>query len=77
MQEHNARLIVQERSNAWLWQGLLALVLFLVGGLCGILLEKRQTTDVLSNVGAQIERIQSPPAPMFPPKVHSRKGVSQ
>jgi hypothetical protein len=73
MQEHNARLIVQERSNAWLWQGLLALVLFLVGGLCGILLEKRQTTDVLSNVVAQIERIQTPPAPMVPPNVHSRK----
>src|SRR5690349_10114845 len=24
LQEHNARLIVRERSNAWLWQGLLA-----------------------------------------------------
>ena len=77
MQVHNARLILQERSNAGLWQGLLALVLFLAGGLCGILLEQRQTTDVLSNVGAQIERIQAPPAPMVPPKVHSRKGVSR
>jgi hypothetical protein len=60
LQQHNAQLFVQERSNRWLWQGMLALVLFLVGGLCGILLEKGQTTDVLNNIGAQIERIQSP-----------------
>ena len=77
LQEHNARLIARERSNSWLWQGLLALVLLLAGGLCGIVVETRQTTDVLSNIGAQLERIQTPPAPMVPPKVHSRKGASR
>jgi hypothetical protein len=77
LQEHNARMIVQERSNAWLWQGLLGLVLLLAGCLCGIVLETRQTTDVLSNIGAQLERIQRPPAPMVSPKVHSRKGASR
>jgi hypothetical protein len=56
LQEHNARLLQQERKSAWLWQGVLALVLFLAGGLCGILVEKHQTTDVLSEVGAQIQQ---------------------
>jgi hypothetical protein len=78
LREHNARLIVLERANAWVWQGLLALVLFLAGGLCGIVLEKRQTTDVLSHFGTQIERIQPPPALMVPPpKVHSTKAARQ
>jgi len=77
VQEHNARLILQERSNVWVWQGLLALVLFLVGGLCGIVLEKRQTTDILSGIVTQIEQIQTPPAPSVPPgKGHSNKAQS-
>jgi len=77
VQEHNARLILQERSNVWVWQGLLALVLLLVGGLCGIVLEKRQTTDILSGIVTQIEQIQTPPAPSVPPgKGHSNKAQS-
>jgi len=77
VQEHNAQLILQERSNVWVWQGLLALVLFLVGGLCGIVLEKRQTTDILSGIVTQIEQIQTPPAPSVPPgKGHSNKAQS-
>ncbi len=64
VQEHNARLIVQERSRSWQWQGLLALVLFLAGGLCGIAIKKRQTADDLTNIYAQIQRIQTPQVPM-------------
>ena len=73
LQEHNAQLIVQERSIAWVWQGLLALVLFLAGGLSGIVLEKRQTADTPSGIVSQIEQIHPPPAPLVPPakrKVH-------
>jgi hypothetical protein len=77
LQEHNARLITQERSNTWMWQGLLALVLFLGGGLCGIVLQQQQTTDVRDKVDAQLERIQPLSAPTIPPKVHSRKAASQ
>ena len=78
VQEHNARLILQERSNVWVWQGLLALVLFLVGGLCGIVLEKRQTTDILGGIVTQIEQIQTPSAPLVPPaKGHSNKAQSR
>ncbi len=76
LQEHNARLIVRERYGWWRWQGLLALALFLVGGLCGIAIEKRQTADNLTNIYAQIERIQSPHVPaVSPPKgVQNRTG---
>ena len=49
--DNNAQLIVQERSSSWMWRGMLALVLFLLGGLCGIVIEKRQTTYAVLNVG--------------------------
>jgi hypothetical protein len=60
VEDYNERLIIQQRSNRCALQGLGALVLFLLGGVAGIVLEKRQTTDVLSNIGAQIERVQMP-----------------
>lgn len=81
VQEHNARLILQERSRSWQWQGLLALVLFLAGGLCGIAIEKRQTADDLTNINAQIQRIQTPQVPMVSlpqrdPKQNRRVGAT-
>ncbi len=81
VQEHNARLMVQEHSRSWQWQGLLALVLFLAGGLCGIAIEKRQTADDLTNIYAQIERIQTPPVPIASlpqrsPKQNRRVGTT-
>jgi hypothetical protein len=57
---HNARLMARERSNRWGMLSLAMLVVFLVGGLCGILVEKRQTVDPLANIGGQIERVQTP-----------------
>ena len=71
LREHNAQLFVQERSKRWLWQGLLALALLLIGGVSGIVLEKRQTTDLLNNIGTQIERIQTPANALAVPKPHS------
>ena len=71
LQEHNAQLFVQERSNRWLWQGLLGLALFLIGGVSGIVLEKRQTTDLLNNIGTQIEQIQTPASPLAVRNPHS------
>jgi hypothetical protein len=59
LREHNATLMVQERWNAWLWQVLLALLLFLVGGLCGIVLEKRQPVEIHANNGPRMERSQT------------------
>jgi hypothetical protein len=45
LRDYNAKLIVQERWNAWLWQVLLALLLFVAGGFCGAALEKRGVGD--------------------------------
>jgi hypothetical protein len=55
LRDHNASLMVQERWNAWLWQVLLALLLFLAGGLCGIVLEKRQAVEVHGNNSPRME----------------------
>jgi hypothetical protein len=35
-------------------------------GLCGILMEKGKTTDLLSNIDGQIQRIQTPAIPPAP-----------
>jgi hypothetical protein len=59
LREHNAHLFQEHRRSAWLGHGVLALVLFLAGGLCGIFIEKRQTTNILNNVCTQIEHIQT------------------
>jgi hypothetical protein len=70
LEYHNGHLIEQERTNTRLWQGILALVLFLSGGLCGIEMEKRQTADELTNIYSQIERVQtSQVRPIAPKKV--------
>ncbi len=59
----NACLPFEERSSASFWQSLAAIVLFLAGGICGILLGKHQTTDSLANLYVQIERLGSLPIP--------------
>lgn len=64
IEEHNERLILQQRSNRWGLLALAALVVFLVGGFCGILVEKRQTADLLANIGTQIERVQTTALPI-------------
>lgn len=68
LESHKARFFEQERTNAWFWQGLVALVLFISGGLCGIEMEKRQTVDALTNISSQIERVQTPPPPVIVPE---------
>lgn len=54
-----------------------AMVLFLAGGLCGIFMEKRQTTDVLNRVGTQIERIQTPVATVAVLAKKTKRGERQ
>jgi hypothetical protein len=60
LQEHNIELILKERANGWLWKGLLGLVLFLAGGICGILVENRQLEGLTGNIGSRIEVVQTP-----------------
>ncbi len=77
VEELNRRLIVQQRSNRWGMQALAALLIFLVGGLTGIVLEKRQTVDALANIGMQIERVQPPTLPIAdsPRKIGKKQGL--
>lgn len=79
LRQQNAELIVQEQSNRWLWQALLALTLFLVGGCCGVLLEKRQTTDLLGTIASQVERTHRwlPASPMTELPKRNRKQSGQ
>ena len=63
LQNQNAQLVHQQRSNAWLWQGLGALLLVLFGGICGMLLQKNQMERALAGIHLQMERIQTPIAP--------------
>jgi hypothetical protein len=72
--EHNARLVARERSNRWMLTVAAVFIAFLVGGLAGIVLEKRQTTDLLSNIGAQIEKVQTQ---VLPIAAASRKNGKQ
>ena len=75
LQEHNSKLIFQERANGWLWKGMLGLVLFLVGVICGILLEKRQMAGFLGNIGSRIEAVQTPGGPIVAlPKQDRKQG---
>ena len=62
VEQHNERLIRAQREDGWIMYACFAVILFLMGGFCGMTLEKRQTTDLLSNIGAQIERVQTPAA---------------
>ena len=55
-EKHNERLIAREKSNRWEMLSLAMLVVFLVRGLAGIMVEKRQTANLLSNMAAQAAR---------------------
>jgi hypothetical protein len=60
LQHYNAQLIAEKPSNSWMWNSLLLVVMFLFGGLAGIVFETNQTTSILTNMNTQIERIQMP-----------------
>jgi hypothetical protein len=64
LQNHNAQLLREQPANSWLWQGIFVLAIFIIGGACGAMFEKNQTSDVLTNMSAQIERIQTPALPI-------------
>jgi hypothetical protein len=75
LQQRNSQLLQRERKSARLWLGVLTLVLFLAGGICGIFIEKRQTTDVLSKMGTQIQQLCTSALPN--PNLHLRKDQIQ
>ncbi len=60
LREHNAQLIARDKSTQWRWYLMMSSILLLLGILCGIVIEKVQTSDALRNVSNQIERLQTP-----------------
>ena len=75
VEEHNEQLIVQQRSNSWILQVFCALVLFLIGGVCGIFLEQRQAS-LFNNVSSQIEPLQPAiPIVAMPQKDRKQSGL--
>jgi hypothetical protein len=62
LRRHNSQLMAQDRSNNYWVHGFMMLAFLLVGLFGGISIEKRQTTDALSNLGTQVERVQTPVA---------------
>ncbi len=70
VERQNGQLIAEQHS--WPRQAVYVMVIFLLGGLCGVVFENRQTADVLTNVNAQIERIQTPVAPPVAASVPKR-----
>ena len=60
LQDQNAQLLLEQPSNHRVWQSMLVMVMFLLGGLCGIVFEKNQTAAVLTNISTQMNRIQTP-----------------
>jgi hypothetical protein len=73
LERHNAQLVAQQRSSEVWWQATAALVLFLLGGVCGIMAERRQITSGLLNAGTQLERSQPPILPPAAPPLGSAK----
>lgn len=72
VQELNRRLLLRQRSNSRALIAMAVFVSFLAGGLAGIFMEKRQMTDLLSNIGAQVEHVQTLQTPVPLPIVENR-----
>lgn len=76
VEDHNNRLIYQHRSNRWGMLAMAALLLFLMGGLAGIVLEKRQTADALANIGEQLKGVHTPELPIVQiPRNNKKQGL--
>lgn len=78
LQDHNAQLLAEQSANSRVWQGLLVMAMFLLGGLCGIVFERNQTAAVLAKISTQMDRIQTPAVlPVAPPPKENRKRSGQ
>jgi hypothetical protein len=73
IQAHNVQLLRDQEGNSRVWHCVLLVVMFVMGGLCGVVFEKNQTADVLANVNAQMERLQTPAVPAAAPPLPKSK----
>jgi uncharacterized phage infection (PIP) family protein YhgE len=63
LRNQNARLMLEQHSASWWWLVTAALVIFLLGGISGMFLDKQETADALNSMTLQLERLQTPIAP--------------
>lgn len=76
LREHNAQLIARDKSTQWRWYLMMSSILLLLGILCGIVIEKSQSSDALLKVSNQIERLQAPaPTIVQSPKPNHRQNL--
>ena len=54
-------------------KGLLALVLLMIGAVSGILYEKATSTELLHDMGSELQRIQTPSVPAAASAQRSKK----
>jgi hypothetical protein len=59
LESHGSQSAESERLASWRWRFILILAAFLVGGFCGVVLEKQQTADMLGRLSTQIQCVQA------------------
>ena len=78
MQAYNAQLIREQPGNSWIWNTALVMVMFLLGAVCGDVYATNKTANVLTNINAQLQRLQMPVAPpaaaTLPKRARNRSG---
>ncbi len=74
LRKANAQLIAREKLTHWWWYLMMSSILFLLGILCGIVIEKSQTSDALLNLTNKIQQPQAPIVTVVPaPKPNHRQ----
>jgi uncharacterized membrane protein len=53
LESHGSQSVESERPQSWRWHFVLILAVFLVGGFCGVVFERTQTSDVLDRLSTQ------------------------
>ena len=73
LRQHSRALIDRSNTDSWWVTALLATVLCAVSFLAGLWWEKGRTTDGIRDIEAQLQRLQTPPAPVIPTPVKREK----
>ena len=72
MAAYNAQLIREQPGSSWVWHTTLVMVMFLLGAVCGDVYATNKTASVLSNMNAQLERLQTPVVAPIPKPLRKR-----
>jgi hypothetical protein len=73
LRQYSRALVERSNTDSWWVTVLLAVVLCAVSFLAGLWWEKGRTTDGIRSIEAQLQRLQTPPAPTIPAPVKREK----